>query len=83
MNEGIAALWSKLTKEENEKRQLSENSEDILQTVQGKIDEKDNVILALHNKMEIMLAKFEEQKQLKKKKGFFRRFFKGRGSSRR
>ena len=82
VNEGIAALSSKLTMEENEKRQSLKNNEDILQIMQEKIDEKDNVIFALHNKMESMLSKFEEQKQLqKKKKGFFGRLFKRRGSN--
>ena len=83
VNEGIATLSSKLTMKENEKRQSLKNSEDILQIMQEKIDEKDNFISALHNKMDIMLANFEEQKQLKEKKSFFGRLFKGRGSSRR
>ena len=83
VNEGIAALSGKLTMEENENRQSLENSEDIVQTMQEKLMKRTMLYLALHNKMEIMLAKFEEQKQLKKKKDFFRRLFKGRGSSRR
>ena len=59
--------------EENEKREALKSNEEVLQIMYDKINEKDNAIFALEDKLELTPAEFEKLKQLKKKKGFFRR----------